>query len=83
MNRINSLEIAINHPFLRKGFEKLKKSEIDFLYDFIKKNMDLNTEEFEKTINRFFLDKQIKPKNWNIISELLSSSNTIFKNDKG
>jgi predicted nuclease of restriction endonuclease-like RecB superfamily len=83
MNRINSLEIAINHPFLRKGFQKLKKSDIDFLYNFINENMNLNTEEFEKTINRFFLDKQIKPKNWNIISELLSSSNTIFKNDGG
>lgn len=83
MNRTESLEITFKHPFLKKGFIKLKKEEIDFCYDFITKNSDTNPDEFEYRLNRFFLDIELKPKNWKIILELLSCSNTFYKNQKG
>lgn len=83
MNRIEAIESAFNHPFLKKGFIKLKKDEIEFCFSFIKENMDIDADKFEFKINRIFLDKEIKPKNWKIITELLSCSNTIYKTQKG
>lgn len=79
MNRQESLELTFNHPYLKKGFLRLSKDEIAFCLNFIKENENSDPDTFEFKINRIFMDKAEKSKNWKIITELLSASNSLFK----
>lgn len=70
----NFLALEI-HPWLGKSFKKLKKSDLEICFKFLKDFESLDKNDFEFKLNRLFLDKD-KPKNWMIISELLSNVNS-------
>jgi hypothetical protein len=65
-----------NHPWLKKSWGKLKIAERDFARQFLNDHANLDRGQFEFKVNRMFLDQPIKPKNWTIISELLSNANS-------
>lgn len=65
-----------SHPWLKKGFQKLSISEIFLASSFIEQKDHLPVDQFEFAINRMFLDKADKPKNWVIIMEMLANANT-------
>jgi len=59
------------HPWLSKGFNKLKQSEKILLADFLDLKFSDKSAAFTAS-NRMFMDKIDKPKNHLIISELIS-----------
>lgn len=65
-----------DHAWLRKVYAKLQKNEVELSLKIIRENRHLNKGDFELMINRYFLHKQDKPKNWTVISELLCCANT-------
>lgn len=75
-NRKNKYESFKKHPWFSKLFLKMKKDDDLFCINFIDDNKDLKNDEFEKKVNRVFIDKSDKPKNWKIISEILTCINT-------
>lgn len=65
-----------DHAWLGKSYNKLTPEDERLCLDFIKANGYLDKDGFDKAVNRMFLDKVDKPKNWKIICELLSCANT-------
>ncbi len=61
-------------PYQNKLFSKLKGNEIKIIDEFLTENKHLSREDFEKTLNRYFLHKE-RTKNWAIILEILSDIN--------
>jgi len=80
MNRLIIFENFKTHPRHSKYIKKLKTTDIDCLRSFILINDHLNKSDFESKLNRFFLDKIDKPKNYKIILDLLSCVNSAFTN---
>lgn len=52
-------------------FPKLKKAGEQTCLEFIRKNEELTIGEWEKAVQRLFLDKETKPANWTLINEIL------------
>lgn len=76
MTRLQKFESLRDHYWLKKSFKKLSKEEILLTREFIQDREHLNEEGFELAVNRMFLDQSVKPKNWIVISELLSNCNS-------
>lgn len=64
-----------DHAWLKRIFLRLSKSDLGIAYRFIEANDGLDKGAFELAINRMFLDKE-RPKNFSIILELLTCSNS-------
>jgi hypothetical protein len=79
MNTIKIFLNLENHPLtmIQNGFKKLKRDELLIGINFIIQNDSLNKDDFEYKLNRLFMDKLEKPKNWTNILELLSITNTL------
>lgn len=67
-----------DHPLYKKLKDKLRDSDFVTIEKFLEINGNESNETFEFYLNRFFLDRE-KPKNWSIISELLSITNSKSK----
>lgn len=52
-------------PYQKNLFSKLRGNEIRIIEEFLIKNKHLSREDFEMTLNRYFLYKD-RPKNWTI-----------------
>lgn len=65
-------EILSAHPFYRKLFVRLTQNEKDVISKFLTENKHLPDEAFFTQVDYLFLYTQNKPKNWAIISEVLS-----------
>lgn len=67
-----------NHPLemISRNFKKLKKDEMELSLKFIEENSHLDRNDFEYKLNRLFMDNRNPPKNWKIILELLSMTNS-------
>ena len=76
MGRLAIFHAYKNHAWLCKSFNKLKADDLAFCEQFINDNDLLDKKKFDALVNRLFMDDKIKPKNWKIISELLSCSNS-------
>lgn len=76
MNRLRNFNQLKNHIMYQKHFKKLSKIDVEFCEEFLAHSSDLNRDDYANKINRLFLDKTDKPKNWTVIWELLSVSNT-------
>lgn len=50
---------------------KLKKAGEETVVTFIRENEELAVGEWEKKVQRLFLDKEQKPANWTLINEVL------------
>lgn len=75
-NRLEKYDNFRAHPWFSRLFVKLKQADDSFCLDFIKQNEHLSKDDFEKKVNRVFIDKSDKPKNWKIILEILTCINT-------
>ena len=62
-----------------RSFSRLRSGELDICREFLMNNVGLNPGEFELAVNRLFLDKQVKPRNWTIMVDLLTSANLAFQ----
>lgn len=66
------------HPYLKKGFAKLKANEVLILENFLEANKDDGRDALSIKANRLFLDAKDKPKNWTTICEMASCA-IVFK----
>lgn len=66
------------HPMLGRRFRKLSPDQVSECEAFIICNAPLNNDDFEKAVNRMFLDV-VKPKNYKDMLELLSCANSLSK----
>lgn len=76
MNREQAFLSFSTHAFLHKLYAKMKANDRAIAFQFLQENAALSRADFEYKLNRFFLDKPEKPKNWAIISELLCNANS-------
>ena len=83
MSRLEIFKSIGSHPYLKKSFLKLKQDDINFCIKFINDFDSFGNDDFESKINRIFMDNDNKPKNFKIICEMLSCTNTIYKTKKG
>jgi len=65
-----------NHPWHGKRMAKLTLAEMEECVTFLMNYGDLPKDQFEMTVNRMFLDRPKKPKNWLVMQELLACSNS-------
>ena len=72
--RITRLKyLCSEHAYYSKVAKKLTETEFDIMVDFIDDYADKTSSEFKSLILRRFVDCD-KPKNWNIIEDLLIAS---------
>jgi hypothetical protein len=64
-----------NHLLYKRLAKKLTSAEIEVCVDFIEDHSDLDVQEFERKASTLFLDNPEKPKNTNIMIELLQVAN--------
>lgn len=76
MTRSEVLIAAQSEFYFGKLIKKLKTTEFGWLVEFIKVREHLSSEQFELSINRWFLDSPNKPKSWTVMCELASLVNT-------
>lgn len=75
--RMVALSETQKHPFLKRLFKGMKSDDVSMIVNFIRESEGLEVNEFEKKINRLFIDKgDLKPRKWKEISEVLSVVNT-------
>lgn len=67
------------HAWHGKNFSKLTAGELQQVNEWLILREHLTADQLELEINRLWLDATMKPKNANIIRELLSCANTIAK----
>lgn len=73
LEAFNSLQ---RHPWLGRVFMKLSDAEVKLCRDFILEHKNLTHDQFILKVNRMFLDKPVRPKNWTRIMELLTVAMT-------
>lgn len=78
MTRTNIFKTYKSHAWFKKLFKKLHKEEVKLCLFFLQSNAGLSKGDFERAVNRLFLDNKDKPTNWPIISELLTCANSAF-----
>lgn len=74
--RRTKLEALREHAWFGRGCAKLTKTEWDTCVNFVRDNHALSQVDFERAVNRMFLDAPVKPKNFTIILDLLTACNT-------
>jgi hypothetical protein len=67
-----------NHAWYGSRIAKLKQPSIDLIEQFIQQHDHLGIGEFEMANNRWWVDRQDRPKNWSMLQELVMISNTIL-----
>ncbi len=75
MSRKNVFISYKDHPWLKRVFKRLSEKDINFAMSFIDRHDSLGKGEFEKAVNRIFIDVE-RPKHYKEILELLSCSNS-------
>lgn len=69
-NTKDCLDYVSTHAWLKKGFSKLKKDEIEIIVNFLDLEIDKETAVFR--CNRLFVDRE-KTKNYTAVLEIISS----------
>lgn len=72
--RKQSYQSLKTHPWFKRLFKRVKPEHEQLILSFIAANDCLNKNDFEAAVNRMFLDKP-KPKNYEIVLELLANAN--------
>lgn len=75
MDRLTAFHGYESHAWLGRLYKKLTADDLNLCIDFINQNWELDKNDFEKKVNRLFLDKE-KTKNWKLITELLICANS-------
>lgn len=75
-SRLKKFHSYAKHGWLSKSYAKLSASEREMAEQFIRENDAKSKGDFELAVNRMFIDRPNKPKNWTIILELLANSNS-------
>lgn len=84
--RISRFDGFKSDAWFKRVYARLKPNEVEFCRRFIRQHNDLDQNEFEKAVNRCFLDKPLMRenyRNWKCILELLAASNTGFSKHHG
>lgn len=79
LTRVEILWNMVKKYHWEKRWKKLSAEEQKILVDFITKHEGDRKSDFEIAVNRLFLDKKEKPKNWTLVCEILCNVNSIFK----
>lgn len=66
-----------NHAWLGRVFSKLTQSDIQLCLSFIEKN--ISSADFDRDVQRMFIDVDDKPKNWKHIMELLTCFYSVYR----
>lgn len=75
MTREQALEkLRFQYPY-SKNAHRILPEELDEMKQFIANNEQLGHLEFEYKVNRMYLDRSLKPRNWVMMTELLLVSN--------
>lgn len=69
-----------NHAWLGRVFSKLTESDIRLCLSFIEKN--IASADFDRDVQRMFIDVADKPKNWKHIMELLTCFYSVYRKQK-
>lgn len=64
------------HAWYGPRIAKLKQPSIDLIEQFIQRHDHLDIGAFEMANNRWWVDRQDRPKNWSMLVELVMISNT-------
>jgi len=75
ITRKEKFNLYSTHPMMHKTMSKLSVEEKNLCRSFINENDNLDRSAFEMKVNRMFLDKTDKPKEWTRILELLIGCN--------
>jgi hypothetical protein len=73
--RLKALKTMDNRYPWDKKLKQMSDKEKAMVDTFIIENDHLSKSEFELLVNRLFLDKKDKPKNWTLITEILVNCN--------
>lgn len=73
-NRIKNFEALKKHPMIGKWMLRLKDDDLTFCEMFLSNNQGLTDSDFVFKVNRMFLGKDDKPKQWSLISDILAAS---------
>lgn len=76
--REQSYQNLKTHPWFKRLFKRINGEHEQIILSFIAQNDALNRDAFEAAVNRMFLDKP-KPKNYEIVLELLANANISAK----
>lgn len=71
MKRLDKFEKLKKDAFYKKLISKLKGSDLEYIYHFIRSHGDLPIGEWSTLTSRLFLKESDRFKNCNIIQELL------------
>jgi hypothetical protein len=74
MNRIEALKVKCSQYPYQARCLKMTEAEFDLMVEFLEENDGLGHLEFERAVNRMFLNKP-KPRNFVTIMEMLTVAN--------
>lgn len=77
--RLEAFHALEKHPWLGRIYGRLTKAELAFCQELILANEHLSKGDFELKINRLWLDREERPKNRFVISELLICANSAME----
>lgn len=72
MKRLETLEKLKTHAIIGKFFKKLKSSDLDIINKFLIETQQDDVNSYAEKVNRLFLDKPDKPKQWVTIWAILT-----------
>ena len=78
---MKEIEYIKSHPWLKKGYAKLRKDEIDIITEFFARQW-VSFDDAMMACNRMFVDRP-KTKNFTTVMELVSSAITHFHHQNG
>lgn len=79
---IPELEATRNHPWNKRLFKKLTADDLTIIKTWFAMQDGLDKNQYFHNLHRMFLDMPNKPKNWALISEILSNMGTLkYKGD--
>ena len=73
--RLSHFDGLISDPWYGAAMRKLNRSEHSLCVAFLVEHEKLDKGAFEMAVNRMFLDKMERPKNWTLIADLLTAAN--------
>lgn len=71
-NTPECLEFVRSHPWLSKGFAKLKKADLVIITEFLDRDFASKSDAMV-ACNRIFVDAANRPKQWTTILEIISA----------
>jgi len=75
-SRLEHFRDLDRHAWFGRQMAKLKKGQREICEQFIAEHDHLDRGQFEMALNRWWVDRQDRPKNWSSLQELVMISNS-------